>query len=72
MRYFDSYLWQASFGNGTVPSATVFDAQLSYKVPNSKATWKFGANNLGGKEYTQAYGTGLIGSIYFLSLTVNP
>lgn len=73
VRYFDSYLWQASFGNGTVPSATVVDAQLSYKLPISmNATLKLGASNLGGKEYTQAYGTGLIGSMYFLSFTVNP
>ena len=72
VRYFDSYLWQASFGNGTVPAATVLDAQLSYKLPSWNASLKLGANNLGGKEYTQAYGTGMIGSMYFLSFTVNP
>lgn len=73
VRYFDSYDWQASFGNGVVPSATVIDAQVSYKLPISmNATLKLGASNLGGKEYTQAYGTGMIGSMYFLSFTVNP
>ena len=72
MRYFDSYNWQASFGDGVVPSATVFDGQITYRRPKINAAWKLGANNLSGKEYTQAYGTGMIGSMVYLSFTVNP
>jgi len=73
VRYFDSYDWQASFGNGVVPSATVVDAQVSYKLPISmNATFKLGATNLTHNEYTQVFGTGNIGSMYFLSFTVNP
>jgi iron complex outermembrane recepter protein len=72
MRYFDSYLWQASFGDGTVPSATVFDGQLTYNRPKINAAWKLGANNLTANEYTQAYGTGMIGEMIYLSFTINP
>jgi len=55
-----------------IPSATVFDAQINYAIPKLKSVIKLGAANLGGKEYQQVLGAGLIGQQYFASLTINP
>ncbi|MGV9004751.1 TonB-dependent receptor [Flavobacterium sp.] len=71
-RWSEEYLWQSSFADGMIDAATVVDAQLSYGVPTLKSVLKIGATNLGGKEYRQLIGPGLIGQQYFVSLTINP
>jgi len=70
-RWSDSYFWQASFGDGNIPSITVLDAQLNYTVPSLKSIFKVGAANLSGEEYYTAYGTGLIGTQLYVSWTIN-
>jgi len=69
-RWADSFLWQATFADGLVPSSSVFDAQISYHNPKSKSLFKIGGANLGGKDYYQAVGTGYIGSQFFVSWTI--
>ncbi len=71
-RWNSEYLWQSSFADGTIASATVIDAQLNYNLPSLKSTLKVGASNIGGKEYGQVLGAGLIGQQYFASWTINP
>ena len=71
-RWNSEYLWQSSFADGTIASATVIDAQLNYNIPSLKSTLKVGASNIGGKEYGQVLGAGLIGQQYFASWTINP
>ena len=70
-RFSDDYYWEATFGNGVVPEFHTVDAQINYAVPSIKSTFKAGATNLLGTEYFTAFGTGNIGSIYFLSWTIN-
>ncbi|MBT8323968.1 MAG: TonB-dependent receptor [Winogradskyella sp.] len=70
-RWSDSYLWEASFGDGVVPAYSVLDAQINFRVPSFKSTFKAGATNLLQDEYFTAYGTGLIGSMYYVSWTIN-
>ena len=70
-RFSDDYFWEASFGNGVVEEFHTVDAQINYAVPSIKSTFKAGATNLLGTEYNTAFGTGNIGSIYFLSWTIN-
>lgn len=70
-KWSDGYLWQSSFGNGQVPSYHVMDAQVNYRIPSLKSTIKVGASNLLGDEYFSAFGTGHIGSMYYVSLTIN-
>ena len=55
-----------------IAEATVIDAQINYSIPALKSTIKLGAANLGGKEYRQVVGAGLIGQQYFASWTINP
>jgi outer membrane cobalamin receptor len=71
-RWNSEYLWQSSMADGMIDSATVIDAQINYNMPKLKSTLKLGASNLGGKEYTQVLGAGLIGQQYFASWTINP
>jgi len=71
-RWSDSFFWEASFADGDVPAYSVLDAQINYSVPSIKSVFKAGGSNLLGEEYFQALGSGLIGSIYYVSWTINP
>lgn len=71
-RWSDEYLWQSSFADGTIPAITVFDAQVSLKIPAIKSVLKLSAANLGGSDYLQVVGAGKIGQQYLASLTINP
>ncbi|WP_452224823.1 TonB-dependent receptor [Lacinutrix chionoecetis] len=70
-RFSDDYFWEATFGNGIVPEFHTVDAQINYKIPSLKTTIKAGGTNLGGSEYFTAFGTGFIGSMYYVGLTIN-
>ncbi|MFH6934263.1 TonB-dependent receptor domain-containing protein [Flavobacterium sp. FlaQc-30] len=71
-RWNSEYEWQSGFADGTIKSATVVDAQINYGIPKLKSVVKLGAANIGGKEYYQVIGAGLIGQQYFVSWTINP
>ncbi len=71
-RWNTGYLWQSTFADGMISAATVLDAQVNYALPKLKSVLKLGAANIGGKEYQQVLGAGLIGRQYFASLTINP
>lgn len=71
-RWSDTYLWEATFGNGQIPAYHVVDAQVSYNAPSIKSAFKLGASNVLGDEYYTAFGTGYIGSQYYVSWTINP
>ncbi|MFD2822688.1 TonB-dependent receptor [Lacinutrix iliipiscaria] len=70
-KWSDSYLWEASFGDGDVPAYHTIDAQINYRIPSLKSTFKVGAANLLGDEYFTAFGSGFIGSQYYVSWTIN-
>lgn len=72
VRWSTEYLWESTFADGMVPENTVVDAQLSFGFPKIKSLIKVGANNLGGKDYTQVIGAGKIGQQWFASITINP
>ncbi|WP_040280552.1 TonB-dependent receptor [Psychroserpens damuponensis] len=70
-RFSDDYFWEATFGDGVVPEFHVLDAQINYRIPSLKSSFKVGATNLTGDEYFTAFGTGFIGSMYYASWTIN-
>ncbi|WP_418508672.1 TonB-dependent receptor [Corallibacter sp.] len=70
-RWSDDYYWQATFGDGDIPAYHTLDAQLNYRVPKIKSSFKVGATNILGDEYFTAIGTGYIGSMYYVSWTIN-
>lgn len=71
-RWSDSFFWEASFADGEVPSYSVLDAQINYSVPSIKSVFKAGGSNILGEEYFTAFGSGNIGSIFYVSWTINP
>ncbi|MGR7812965.1 TonB-dependent receptor [Lacinutrix undariae] len=70
-KWSDDYFWQATFGDGDIPAFHTIDAQVSFKVPSFKSAFKAGATNVLGDEYFTAIGTGNIGSMYYVSWTIN-
>ena len=70
-RWSDTYEWEATFGDGQIPSYHTIDAQVNYTIPKIKSTIKAGAVNALGEEYYTAIGTGYIGSMYYVSWTIN-
>lgn len=70
-RWSDNYFWQATFGDGEIPAYHALDAQINFTVPSIKSIFKAGATNVLGKEYFTAIGTGSIGSMYYVSWTIN-
>ena len=67
----DEFFWEQTFGDGVVPSYHVLDAQVNLRMPEWKSSFKVGASNLLGDEYFTAFGTGYIGSQYYVSWTIN-
>ncbi|WP_460470421.1 carboxypeptidase-like regulatory domain-containing protein [Emticicia fontis] len=76
----NAFLWEASFNqptttgltlftNTTVPAINNIDAQVSMKLPAMKSIIKLGGTNIGGKPYIQAYGSALVGSMYYVALS---
>ncbi|NND52479.1 MAG: hypothetical protein HKN54_08730, partial [Flavobacteriaceae bacterium] len=70
-RWSDDFFWEAAFGDGNVPAYHTVDAQINLRVPSLKSTFKAGATNVLGDEYFTAFGTGFIGSMYYVSLVIN-
>jgi len=70
-RWSDNYVWEATFLTADVPAFHVLDAQVNFRIPRYKSSIKVGASNLLADEYFTAAGTGLIGSQYYVSLTIN-
>lgn len=71
-RWNDEYKWESTFADGMIDAATVIDAQINYSIPKLKSIIKLGAANIGGQEYQQVLGAGLIGQQYFASWTITP
>ncbi len=80
LRHQDAFIWEAGFNQPTttavdrftnteVPKITNIDAQVSFKLPSFKSILKIGGTNIGAKPYFQAYGSALVGSLYYVSLT---
>jgi len=70
-RFSDDYFWESTYAQGVVPEFHNVDAQINYSVPSIKSTFKVGGTNILGDEYFTAVGTGLIGSMYYVSWTIN-
>ncbi|SOU85934.1 TonB-dependent receptor [Tenacibaculum dicentrarchi] len=67
----DKFLWQSNFLTEEVESRTLLDAQINYKIHSLKSRIKIGGTNLTREEYVVAPGSGLIGSMYYVSWVIN-
>lgn len=62
-------LWESPMVNGTVPSFSTIDAQLTFKIPESKTSIKLGGTNIFNRTYIQYAGGPTIGGLYYLAMT---
>lgn len=65
---FDWYGTFTGLTPGHIDAYSLFDAQISYKVPKLKTMVKLGAANLTNNYVVQAYGSPAVGGLYYLSL----
>ncbi|QHV94927.1 TonB-dependent receptor [Spirosoma endbachense] len=68
----EAFDWYGTFNEnrpGRVPSYSLLDAQVSYRLPSLKTTLKLGASNLANNYVVQAYGSSAVGGLYYLTLS---
>ncbi|WP_017257626.1 TonB-dependent receptor [Pedobacter arcticus] len=65
----DAFLWESPLVNGEVKAFNTFDAQVTYKVPQAKATIKAGGTNLLNTKYVQYAGGPTLGGLYYIAIT---
>ncbi len=70
-RWQDSFYYDGDFGNGNIPAYTTVDAQLSYKIPDTKSVFKVGANNILNQYYTNGMGNSIVGGLYYVAFAYN-
>ncbi|MBO6571064.1 MAG: TonB-dependent receptor [Balneola sp.] len=68
-RWQDEFRWESSFVSQDVDAISTIDAQISYLIPNYKATFKVGGSNLLNNEHSLSGGGPNLGAIYYVSLT---
>jgi outer membrane receptor protein involved in Fe transport len=70
-RWQDALLYEGDFANGNLTPNNILDAQINYKLPQTKSIIKFGANNLLNSYYYNAVGNAKIGGLYYVSFGYN-
>ena len=70
--YHNSFLYESTFADGIIPANWIFNASMSFDVPELQSVIKVGAVNLTGDDYMSIPVTGAIGSQYYIKFTLNP
>ena len=70
--YHNSFLYESTFADGIIPANWIFNASMSFDVPELDGRIKVGAVNLTGDDYMSIPYTGMIGSQYYIKFTLNP
>ena len=70
-RWQDAFDYDGDFGNGRIPAVNILDAQVSYKIPDTKAILKIGANNLLNQYYINGIGNSTVGGLYYVAFAYN-
>jgi len=73
LRYKPGYFYEVAGGlaKGTVPSSTVIDAQVGYKITSMHTTVKLGGTNLTNRYYSTGIANPMIGGMYYVSVGYN-
>ena len=72
LRSNSEYEYQASFIDETIEANTVIDAQISFNLDGINSVLKVGGTNIGGDDYVSLVGSGMIGQMFYTSITFNP
>ncbi|WP_379090544.1 TonB-dependent receptor [Pedobacter sp. UC225_65] len=65
----ESFLWESPLVNGQVPAFNTLDAQVTYRIPQNKASIKLGATNIFNQNYVQYAGGPTLGALYYVAVT---
>lgn len=68
-RWQEEFLWESPLVNGRVSAYNTFDAQVTYKIPEAKASIKLGGSNIFNDKYVQYAGGPTIGGLYYAAIT---
>ena len=71
VKWQDNVDYEGTFATGKLPYFTFVDAQVSYKVPKTKSTFKIGGTNVGNNYYRTGMGSPYIGGVYYMSYGYN-
>ncbi|MDH4295130.1 MAG: TonB-dependent receptor [Cyclobacteriaceae bacterium] len=66
-RWQNDFLWESSFGVGTIPAFGTLDANINFKFESIKSSIKIGGSNLLNKYYTTNLGSGQVGGLYYFT-----
>lgn len=70
-RWQDKFYFQGDLANGNLPAVHTLDAQVSYRLPQTKSVFKIGANNLLNQYYYNCVGNSYVGGLYYVSFGYN-
>mgnify|MGYP001296861102 CR=1 FL=1 len=68
-KWVEGFRWESSFGDGDVPSYTVLDGQVNYHFKDLFSTLRIGASNMLDNRHVEAYGSPIIGRLFYASWT---
>jgi iron complex outermembrane recepter protein len=69
VRWQDAFSWNSSFHNAEIPAVTMFDAQVTYRLPNINSVVKVGGSNLLNESYILSAGGPSVGGIVYVTFT---
>ncbi len=67
----DNNYYEGTFVTGTLPYFGWWDAQISYRPPNTKSTFRAGGTNLGNFYARTGFGSPAVGGLYYISYGYN-
>jgi len=70
-RWQNSFLWESSFGVGTIPQIHNLDAQITYSMDQIKSKIKIGGSNILNNYYTTSFGSASVGALYYISFILD-
>ncbi len=71
VKWQDNNFYEGTFVTGTLPYFTWVDAQVTYRPPNTKSTFRLGGTNLGNNYYRTGFGSPAVGGLYYFSYGFN-
>jgi outer membrane receptor protein involved in Fe transport len=71
MRWQDDFYGEGELANGQVESFTSVDAQISYRLPKIKSTFRIGGTNIFNKYYKNGFANPEIGGLYYVAYAFN-
>jgi outer membrane receptor for ferrienterochelin and colicin len=67
----DENFYEGTFVTGTLPYFGTLDAQISYKIPNSRSMFRIGGTNIGNDYQRTGFGSPSVGGLYYVSFGYN-